>query len=88
MGAPSTLHFLLDQTFFGFNPSDRIQLHEAIFRLIWFGEGRWDWDTIYNLPIFIRKFYANHVNSILESKADAAEKQAELTSKKSSRKSR
>ena len=82
----------MGQTFFGFNPTDRVHLHEAIFRLIWYGEGRWDWDTIYNLPIFIRKFYANHINSILESRAEAAEaaaeKRAELTSKKSSRKSR
>jgi len=88
MGAPSNLHFPLEQTFFGFSPPDRIHLHDSLFKLIWFGEGRWDWETVYNLPIFIRKFYANKVNEILEAKAEVAEKQTEALSKKSSRKSR
>ena len=81
MGAPSYLHFQLDQTFFGFNPADRINLHDALFRLLWFGEGRWDWDTVYNLPIFLRKFYVNKVNEILERKSDQIEQQLQSVSK-------
>ncbi len=69
MGAPSPVPFQLDQTFFGFKPSDRVTLHENIFRLLWYGEGRWDWDTIYNFPIFLRKFYVDKINEILEAKS-------------------
>jgi hypothetical protein len=63
MGAPLLPGFKLAQTFFGFNASHRKIFHENIFNLIWYGEGRWDWNTIYNMPIFLRKFYINQVNA-------------------------
>jgi len=66
MGAPSRQHFQLGQTFFGFNSSYRIQLHETIFNMIWFGEGRWDWDTVYNMPVFLRNFWIKKINNIIE----------------------
>lgn len=86
MGAPSIVPFLLDQTFFGFKPTDRVILHDAIFRLIWFGEGRWDWDTVYNWPIFLRRFYVNKVNEILEAKQASIDEK--LSKSKTSKKSR
>lgn len=77
MEAPLLPGFPLEQTFFGFKPDDRIALHENIFNLIWHGEGRWDWDTIYNMPIFLRKFYIKQINSILHAREIAAEQRAE-----------
>jgi len=71
----------LGQTFFGFKPEDRIALHENIFNLIWHGEGRWDWDTIYNMPLFLRKFYIKQINMILEAKNAANEKHREQREK-------
>jgi hypothetical protein len=79
--APSNLGFKLDQTFFGFKPQDRVQLHENIFNLLWHGEGRWDWDTIYNMPIFLRKFYIKRVNSIIQERIDRAEQQQKQRSR-------
>ena len=79
--APSNLGFKLDQTFFGFNPQYRVQLHENIFNLLWHGEGRWDWDTIYNMPIFLRKFYIKRVNSIIQERIDRAEQQQKQRSR-------
>lgn len=67
-GAPLLPGFNLDQTFFGFNPKDRIILHENIFNLIWHGEGRWDWNTIYNMPIPIRTMWMKKVNAIIDAK--------------------
>ena len=64
--APSLQHFPLEQTFFGLSPSDRPKLHDLIFDLIWVGEGRWDWNTIYNMPIFLRNFYVKKLNKISE----------------------
>lgn len=66
--APSPPGFNLDQTFFGFKPEDRITLHENIFNLIWHGEGRWDWNTIYNMPVPIRVMWTKRINTILEMK--------------------
>jgi hypothetical protein len=70
MEAPSLPCFKLTQTFFGLNPSDRQRLHENIFNLIWHGEGRWDWDTIYNMPIFLRSFWTKKVNFLLEQREE------------------
>jgi len=81
MEAPSNLGFKLDQTFFGFSPQDRVQLHENIFNLLWHGEGRWDWDTIYNMPIFLRKFYIKQVNAIIQERIDRAEQQQKQKSR-------
>jgi hypothetical protein len=81
MEAPSNLGFKLDQTFFGFSPQDRVQLHENIFNLLWHGEGRWDWDTIYNMPIFLRKFYIKRVNAIIQERIDRAKQQQKQKSR-------
>ena len=70
----SNQHFQLEQTFFGFKPEDRVQLHESIFNLIWHGEGRWDWDTIYTMPIFLRKFYISKINKMHRDREDEQER--------------
>lgn len=75
--APLLPGFNLDQTFFGFKPEDRIALHQNIFNLIWHGAGRWDWDTIYNMPLFLRKFYVKQVNEILAAQEEARKKHIE-----------
>jgi hypothetical protein len=54
--------FNLAPTFFGFKPEHQVQLHDQLFELVWAGEGRWDWDTIYNLPIHLRKFWVTKLN--------------------------
>ena len=61
--------FQLDQTFFGYKPSHRIQFHENLFELIWAGEGRWTFEDIYYMPIPMRKFWINKMNDIYQSKS-------------------
>jgi hypothetical protein len=68
-GAPSVPGFQLDQNFFGFKPADRVGLHQNLFNLIWHGAGRWDWDTVYNMPIMIRKLWISNVNRMVEAPA-------------------
>jgi hypothetical protein len=60
--APSLQNFNLDQTFFGFNPEDRKILHNILFDLIWIGDGRWDWNTVYTLPVFLRRYWIDQLN--------------------------
>ena len=62
METPLLQGFKLDQTFFGFNAEYQVKLHENIFEIIWAGEGRWDWETVYNLPIRIRKLWVANIN--------------------------
>lgn len=73
MGAPSPLGFNLDQTFFGFKAEDQVQLHDNLYELIWAGDGRWDWDTIYNLPLHIRRYWVTKINKLRDAQATAAD---------------
>jgi len=66
MGAPSHPGFKLDRTFFGLEPHHRINLHNNLFELMWHGQGRWDWNTLYNMPIFLRKFWLKKLNEKLD----------------------
>jgi hypothetical protein len=75
MGAPSSLGFQLEQTFFGFKPEDRVALHESLFNLIWYGAGRWDWETLYTMPIYIRRFWIKKINKMTEEANQRAEQQ-------------
>lgn len=74
METPSKVYFQLDQNFFGFKPEDRVTFHENLFNLIWYGEGRWDWDTVYNMPIHIRRYWVKRVNDIIQSRIEPVEK--------------
>ena len=73
MGAPSSLGFRLDQTFFGFKPEDRVALHESLFNLVWYGAGRWDWETLYTMPVYIRRFWIKKINKMNEEAEQRAE---------------
>ena len=73
-GAPLLPGFQLDQTFFGFSPEDRPKLHDTLFELVWAGEGRWDWDTIYHMPIFLRNFWIRKLNKLHDIKKKAEQK--------------
>jgi hypothetical protein len=65
MGAPSRQGFPLDQNFFGFNPKDRIALHDNLFNIVWHGAGRWTWDDIYHMPVFLRRYWTKRINALV-----------------------
>ncbi len=73
MEAPSLPHFKLEPTFFGFKPEDRPRLHENIFNLLWYADGRLSWDDIYQMPIFLRNYYVKRVNKMIQAETAAAE---------------
>jgi len=79
--APSLQGFQLTQTFFGFNPEDRVQLHESLFDLVWHGAGRWDWNTLYTMPVYIRRFWISKINKMQDEAAAAREKVKAKTKK-------
>jgi hypothetical protein len=74
MGTPSLQCFKLEQTFFGFKLEDRVQLHESLFNLVWFGQGRWTWSDLYSMPVYLRRFWINKVNQIIEEDKQRHEK--------------
>ena len=70
MEAPSALPFKLDLNFFGFSAKDRIALHTKLFNLLEAGQGKWDWITIYNLPVPIRRLWISQINQRIEEQSN------------------
>lgn len=81
MGASSLPGFKLDQTFFIHNAAVKKDIHEEIFWLVWNGQGRWDWNTVYNWPIWLRKFYVVELSKILTPKTTTQPKPKQKISK-------
>ena len=77
MGAPSSPHFKLEQTFFGFKPADRVKFHESIFEILWYCAGRLSWDDIYHMPLFLRRFYIKKINKLIEEENERIQKATE-----------
>jgi len=73
--APLLPGFQLSLIFSGFNTKYRLQLHETIFDIVWFGEGRWSWQDIYDMPIFLRRYWIKRINGIAKDRQDAVKKQ-------------
>ena len=73
MGASSLQGFRLDQTFFIHSSHSKRQIHEEIFNLVWIGAGRWDWNTVYNWPIWIRKFYSKQLMDMQSNKQSSTQ---------------
>jgi 23S rRNA C2498 (ribose-2'-O)-methylase RlmM len=36
--------------------------------MIWAGEGRWSFETIYNMPLPMRKFWIQKINDLISNK--------------------
>lgn len=66
METPSHPDFSPEQTFSGFNAEYIVHIHELIFDMVWWSEGRFDWETLYNMPIYLRNFYLKKLNQKLE----------------------
>ena len=53
----------MDLTFFGLTPDlapqARVNLFSQIHDIVFHGQGGYDWNTVYNMPIWLRKFTFN-----------------------------
>jgi hypothetical protein len=57
-------------------------MHGEIFSLCYHGKGGFTWEEVYNLPIYLRRFYIQQINKTIEAQ-NKAESQASKTSAKS-----
>ncbi len=57
------------------------QIHEIVFH----GNGGYDWDTVYNMPIWLRKFTFETLKEYFEKQKEEAEKQQNLLKNKPSK---
>lgn len=74
---PSQLQFPSALTFFGLTSTHevsqyRLILFSQIHDIVFHGNGGYDWNTIYNMPVWLRKFTFNKIKEWNEKKAEAA----------------
>ena len=62
--------FQLDLTFFGLTseiaPQHRVNLFIQIHEIVFHGQGGYDWETVYNMPVWLRKFTFNKMREYYE----------------------
>jgi hypothetical protein len=53
----------LELAFFGLTPNYRGYVFSEIHEIVFHGQGGYDWNTVYNMPIWLRKFTFNKIKS-------------------------
>jgi hypothetical protein len=69
--------FQLGLSFFGLTydvaPQVRANLFKQIHEIVFHGNGGYDWNTVYNMPIWLRKYTFAEIKKYYEEQKDAAE---------------
>ena len=61
-------------TFFGLTPEDRPHIFSIIHDIVYHGNGGYSWDTVYDMPIWLRTFTFNKIRDFVEKRAEEQEK--------------
>ena len=69
---------LLGLTFFGLTPEYRQNLFSQIHEIVFHGQGGYDWDTIYNMPIWLRNFTFKKIEECYKKQEEAQNKQQNM----------
>jgi len=70
-------------TFFGQPPSNRAAIHEEIFNIAYYGNG-FNHNELYNMPIPLRRFYAQKLINAKNKEAEEIKKSTERRDSKMS----
>ena len=67
----------LDLTFFGLTldnaPSIRVNVFNTIHEIVFNGKGGYDWYTIYNMPLWLRKYTFSQIQKFYKEEKDSIE---------------
>lgn len=62
---------LLGLTFFGLTSEDKIEIHKVLFTLLYYSNGGFTFDQVYNMPVYLRTFYLKQLEDAKRQEADA-----------------
>ena len=72
----------MDLTFFGLThntaPQARMNVFNTIHEIVFHGKGGYDWETIYNMPIWLRRFTWNKISEFYDTQAQANKPKDEI----------
>jgi hypothetical protein len=67
----------LGLSFFGLTydlaPQAKINLISQIHQIVFHGKGGYDWNTVYNMPVWLRKFIFNEIKKYYDEEKEAHE---------------
>ena len=65
-------------TFFGLTQEYRLYLFNQIHEIVFNGQGGYDWTTVYDMPIWLRKFTFETLKEHYEKQSEEANKQQNM----------
>ena len=78
------LVFQLDLTFFGLTSTNaaefRLYLFNQIHQIVFHGKGGYDWNTVYNMPIWLRKYTFSEIKKYYDDEKEAYENKSNKNS--------
>jgi len=77
-----TLQYRFLLTFFGLTSGHRFALFSEINEIVFHGKGGYNWDTVYEMPIWLRKFTFNKLKEFYDKEQEAADKQNNVVTAK------
>ncbi len=66
-------------------PEYRLTLFRQIHEIIFNGQGGYDWETVYNMPIWLRRFTFETLKEYYDKQREEAEKQQNMLKNKSNK---
>jgi hypothetical protein len=77
--------FQLGLDFFGLTPNNasefRLNLFKEIHEISFHGQGGYEWETVYNMPVWLRRFTYNSMFEFYTKKSEAANGTSDIKSK-------
>ena len=61
--------------FFGLKPIDRQRIHQECFDLIYHGNGGFTFSDVYNMPLWVRRFYISKIIEFKQEEKKAHDKE-------------
>jgi hypothetical protein len=78
--------YLSALTFFGLTSNHRFALFSELNEIVFHGKGGYNWDTVYEMPIWLRKFTFNKLKEFYDKEQEAADKQNHIITNTSTNK--
>ncbi len=74
--------YLFHLTFFGLTQDYRLFLFKQIHEIVFHGNGGYDWDTVYNMPLWLRRTTFNLLKEHYDKEKEEADKQQNMLNNK------
>ena len=66
--------------FFGLTPTYRVSVFKQIHEIVFHGKGGYDFDTVYNMPIWLRNFTFKSIQEFYEKEKEEYDKSSKSSS--------